>query len=139
MKVDVNKQKSDIGVKTVLEYLTKEGYSCKNVTSNREEKGYDILAVKGGTSLKIEVKCSSNKKGIPDCFGTEFDDELKIIPDYFYIVRIDEDHKPLKIDILSKREMNEYAHLHKEKRIIKISSKLQTDLYRGRIGKSIVF
>lgn len=135
--MDKNQEKSILGVKTVCEYLMSEGFVCEDVSRNRKEKGCDIIAVKNNKILRIEVKCSGVEKGIPDCFGTEFNDKLEVVPDYFYIVRINELSKPFRIDILTKEEMNKYSNLHKEKRIIKIANKLKTDLHKGLIGKNI--
>lgn len=135
--IDRNKEKSDIGVKTVLKFLENQDYQCKDVALDKEAKGYDIFAIKNGEPFKIEVKCSSKEKDIPDCFGTEFDEKLNIVSDFFYIVRINEKDEPFRIEILSREEMNRYSDLHKEKRIIKISNKLKTDLSKGKIGKKI--
>ena len=46
--MDVNERKSQLGVKTVLEYLKRNGYECTDVSHSRKHKGYDILARKKG-------------------------------------------------------------------------------------------
>ena len=135
---DANQEKSDRGVQIVLEYLTKEGYPCQDVARfGKEHNGYDILAKKEDQDLKIEVKCSSKEKGIPDCFNTEFDENQNLIADYLYLVRIDENKNPKCLQILSKEEFDKYSHLHKKKIIIKISNKLKTDLKNKVVGKEI--
>ena len=102
--MDINKQKSDMGVEAVMEYLEEEGYSnVKDVTKiGGEHKGHDVVAEKNGDIIRIEVKCSKNETGVPDCFSTEFDKELKLIPDYFYIVRL-KNHKPVRMKYYLKR------------------------------------
>jgi len=136
--VDSNQEKSNIGVRVVLNYLEKEGYTCQDVAHcGKEHKGYDILAEKGEQKLRIEVKCSVKKSGIPDCFNTEFDENQNLNADYLYIVRIDENRIPKGLQILSKEEFNRYSPLHKKKIIIKISNKLKTDLKNGIVGRNI--
>lgn len=135
--MDVNIEKSNIGVLKVKEYLERENYEVKNVSHNKDYKGYDILAIKNRVSIKIEVKCSSRNKGIPDCYSTEFDSDMKFTADYLYIVRLDEDKKPKSIEILSKEDIDKYSLLHKKKKIIKIASKLKTDLKNRAVGEII--
>ena len=129
---DINQQKAEIGIKVVLDYLKSQGKKPINVSTNREHKGYDILL----NNEKIEVKCSSKHKGIPDCFGSEFDENNNLVANFLYIVRI-KDMKPYEIQILSKEEFNRYSKLHNKKTIIKISNKLKTDLEKNKIGNSI--
>jgi hypothetical protein len=85
---DVNKAKSDKAVETVKSYLSKR-YHCTNVSGSKERKqrGFDILAKRGSSSLKIEVKETSKETGIPDCHSNEFDHQ-RLIADYIYAVRV---------------------------------------------------
>jgi len=137
--IDTNKKKSDLGVEIVMDHLKKDGYECHDVTKLRKEHtGYDVFAKRGNERLKIEVKCSERLSGIPNCFYTEFDENLKFNADYMYIVRVDEDHNLIKIQILSKEEFNRYSELHRKKITIIVSSKLKTDLKKGKIGKEII-
>jgi len=137
--VDMNKKKSDLGIEIVMGYLKKNGYECHDVTKlGKEHTGYDVLAKKGNEKVRIEVKCSERLSGIPDCFYTEFDENLKFNADYMYIVRIDENHNLIKIQILSKEEFNRYSELHRKKVTIIVSNKLKNDLKKGKIGKEIL-
>jgi len=133
---DSNQKKSEIGVKSVLDYLRKQGKNPIDFSTNREHKGehkgYDILVGK----QKIEVKCSARHKGIPDCFVSEFDKNKNLIADFMYIVRLNK-LKPYAIQILSKKEFNKYSALHKKKIIIKIASALKTDLEKNKVGRTI--
>lgn len=129
---------SQLALKTVLEHLSSLGYECEDVSGDREHKGFDVIAKRDGESIKIEVKGSLKDKGIPDSFITEFDDQLRIVADFFYIVRLDENAVPKSIQILSKKEFDVYSDKHKRKITIQISPKLKTELSRGRIGKTVV-
>tara|TARA_Y100000310_G_C20173476_1_gene574779 strand:- start:75 stop:494 length:420 start_codon:yes stop_codon:yes gene_type:complete len=137
--MDINKQKSDIGVLAVMNYLKKERYTdIMDVTKlGGEHKGHDLIAKKENKKIKIEVKCSIKEEGIPDCFPTEFNNDLTLVPDYLYIVRINENHNPIKIETISKKEFDKYSKLHRKVERIRISSKLKKDLKKGNIGKVV--
>ncbi|OGM12042.1 hypothetical protein A2Z22_01915 [Candidatus Woesebacteria bacterium RBG_16_34_12] len=123
------------GVKKVIKILESKGYVCEDVQKNNNEKGCDIIAHKNGRIDRIEVKTSQKDKGVPDCYITEFDNNNKFIPDFLYIVRLDEDFTFKKIEVLSRDEINSYEHKRIER--IRVSSKLKTDLYNGKVGKSL--
>jgi hypothetical protein len=137
-KPDVNKAKSDKAVETVKSYLSKR-YHCQDVSGNREVKhrGFDILAKRGSSSLKIEVKGTSKENGIPDCYSNEFDDKQLLIADYIYIVRLDRASRPKRIEVLSKKEVDKYAAEHRPQHRIRIASRLKTDLKNRRIGRTV--
>jgi hypothetical protein len=138
---DVNKLKSDIAVEYVKSYLSKR-YNCRNVSGSKERKhrGFDILAKRGSSSLKIEVKGTSKESGIPDCYWKEFVEKQKkhlMVADYMYIVRLSGASKPKRMDVLSKKEVDAYASEHSVQHRIRIAARLKTDLKNHRIGKTI--
>lgn len=136
--MDVNKKKSDIGMKTVKDYLEKEGYECTDVTKRMGFIGFDILAKKDGKEFKIEVKTSSKEKGVPDCYTSEFDKNNNLISDFLYIVRLDKKDLSVKrIEILTKEEIDRYAPKHNRVERVRMASKLKTDLRNGKVGKVI--
>ncbi len=136
--VDSNKEKSDLGVRTVISYLSRRGYACKDVSEVKiGNNGYDIVARRGGRRITIEVKCSAKDLGIPDCFPSEFDKNLGFIADYLYIVRLDSYNKPERIEVLSRKDIDRYSPYHKKIERIRVSSKLKTDLKNGVVGKVI--
>lgn len=140
--MDSNNRKKIIAMDYVIKYLTENKYiNVRDVSTNKkgkEENGYDVIAFnKEGQKVKIEVKGSQKDYGIPDCFGTEFEDQNRIKADFFYIVRINEEYKPYRLDIVSKSEFDRYSSLHKVKPVLKISSTLKKDLRDGRIGVKI--
>ena len=141
--MDSNNRKKNIAMEYVIKrYLPENGYvDIRDVSTRKkgkEENGYDVVAVnKEGQKVKIEVKGSQKDYGIPDCFGTEFEDQNRIKADFFYIVRINEEYNPYRLDIVSKSEFDRYSSLHKVKPVLKISSTLKKDLKDGKIGVKI--
>jgi hypothetical protein len=133
---DVNKSKSDRAVECVRSYLSKQQYKCPE----GKYRGFDILAKRGSTSLKIEVKGSSKESDIPDCYWKEFVGKQKnhlLVADYMYIVRLGGASRPIRIEVLSKREVDAYASEHSVLRRVRIAARLKTDLKNRRIGKII--
>jgi hypothetical protein len=134
---DVNKIKSDAAVRIVRSHLEDQGYECEDVSRNTEYLGFDILAKKGSSTLKIEVKGSSKESGIPDCYWNEFDSQQRLIADYLYIVRLNRTSRSKRIEVLSKKEVDRYASEHIPLRRIRMAARLKTDLKNGRIGKFV--
>ena len=124
------------GVQLVIDYLTERGYKCTDVQKNNLEKGHDIIAEKDGKRITIEVKTTQKDKGISDCYITEFDKKNKFIPDFLYVVRLDDDFMLNKVEVLTKEEINTYNHSRVER--IRVSSKLKTDLNKRKVGKILV-
>lgn len=121
------------GVQLVIDYLTEQGHKCTDVQKNNAERGYDIVAEKSGKRITIEVKTTQKEKGISDCYITEFSKENKFIPDFLYVVRLEDDFKLNKVEVLTRDEINTYNHSRVER--IRVSSKLKTDLSKGKVGK----
>ena len=100
--------------------------------------GYDILAVKPGHRMMVEVKTSADDSDIPDCFSTELI-RGKLVADYLYVVRARVRGKNSfslrRIDILSKSEVDSYDH--RPKGGWKLSSTMKTDLRNRKIGRSV--
>lgn len=119
-----------MAVQVVIEYLKKKYPNCtiEDVSTgkkSRAHKGYDIVIHYERKLLKIEVKGSTKKRGIPDAFQTEFDQNRKLIADFLYIVRFD--GSAHEIYALSKEVIDSYSHnivYH-----IKLSSSLITELF----------
>ena len=125
-----------IGEDFVKEYLLKKQFRVFKSAEN----GSDIIAKKNGKKITIEVKTTSNQVGgIPDMHETEFIKEknlYKFVADYLYVVRINNEGKPIKLDILSKNEIDTYADKHTIVTKIR-TSHLQTALRLNKIGKTI--
>jgi len=121
------------GVQLVIDYLTEKGFKCIDVQKDNNKKGYDIIAQKDNKKSTIEVKTTQKDKGISDCYITEFNKKNKFIPDFLYVVRLEENFKLNRVEILTKDEVNEYEHKRIER--IRVSSKLKTDLSKGKVGK----
>ncbi len=133
---DQNAKRQVIGEKLVPIILRDHKY--KNIRKRKKgEKGFDLVATKEKRKLKIEVKTSAREKGIPDMFETEFkrkNNKWFFVADLLCILRVDETNKPIKLEILTKSQVNKYAHLHRPVVHIKVSSKLKTDLRNKKIG-----
>lgn len=130
-----NSDKGKFGEKWVRNYLQKEGYKLLP----KKEKGSDIIAKKGNKQLTIEVKTTSNfRGGIPDMHDTEFKNKRgkwHFVADKLFVVRI-KGNKPKQLDILTKSDVDKFAHTHKT--IIRIrTKKLDRELFKGKVGKSI--
>ena len=123
------------GVQIVIDYLEYGGYKCIDVQKNPKEKGYDIIARKRGKKYRIEVKTTQKEKGISDCYVSEFNTRNKFIPDFLYIVRLKKNFRLNRIEVLTKKEINFYEHKRIER--IRFSSKLKTDLNKGKVGKIV--
>lgn len=136
---DENKAKSDKAVETVKSFLSGQGYTCTDVTRIKQglRRGFDILAKRRLSSLKIEIKGSSKEDGIPDCYWKEFDSKKRLIADYVYIVRLNRASKPKRMEVLSKKEVDTYAAEHMLLRRIRIAARLKTDLKNQKIGRII--
>lgn len=133
--MDRNKEKSEIGMKISMKLLENEGYECTDVSKiGKDHKGYDFSAKKDNEKIKIEVKATEDESKIPDCYVNEFDKDRKIIADFLYIVRLDKDLKPKEIEVLSKEDVDMYSDTHKKTERIRISSRLITDLKKGKVG-----
>ena len=139
--MDTNKIKSDMAVEFMIKYLEEKGYKLiKRVTTDKSSLdclGCDIIAEINGERKKIEVKGSGKKKGIPDCFNTEFDKDKKFNSDLLYIIRLDYNNKPVQLQKLTKSQIDEFSEKHHEKRSIRISSTLKNELYKRNIGETI--
>jgi hypothetical protein len=135
--LDPNKRKGDIGVETVIRHLTAQGYLCQDVSKQgRRYGGFDVLAKKEGRTIRVEVKSSQSEHGIPDFYSGEFDDNLGLVADFIYIVRLDEDYRPRSIDVLSKEEVDRYSGSHQVIRRVK-TAELQRALTKGVVGRSV--
>ncbi len=75
-------------------YLTNRGYAVEDVSKKREHRGYDLIAVESGVSLKIEVKGCSHLWGIPDPYVTEFDVNRKLVADFLFVIYFIDRKKP---------------------------------------------
>ena len=121
------------GVEVVKDYLSAQGYRCNDVQKKVTSKGCDIEASKNGKPYRIEVKTTQKDEGIPDCYHTEFSKLNKFLPDFLYVVRLDDNFKLKRVEILTRREVNKYTHQRTER--VRISSKLKTALKKRRVGK----
>lgn len=138
--MDSNKTKSDIAVEDIMTYLKEEGYKPQKVTTDKSSGdclGCDIIAEIDGKRTKIEVKGSGREKGIPDCYGGEFDNNKKFKADILFVVRLNENNKPIRRQKLTKEEIDRFSESHSEKRMIRISSTLKKELFNENIGKTI--
>lgn len=75
-------------------YLVSCGYEVENVSRVRGHNGYDLIARKVGETLRIEVKGCTVPWGIPDAFGSEFDEQRRLVADYLYVVYFLDDARP---------------------------------------------
>ena len=132
-----NKEKGILGEEYVIRDLKRQGYRA--IRRGRGEKGYDLLALKGETKVKIEVKATGNLRGgIPDMHNTEFkrkNGKWFLASDLLYILRINKKYKPVQLDILTKKEVDKYAASHKTVTRVR-TTKLDSDLFKGIVGKS---
>jgi hypothetical protein len=131
-----NSEKGKLGESYVKNYLMKEGYSVLDEKRN----GCDFVAVKDGEVAMIEVKTTGNMKGgIPDMHDTEFemnDNQWFFKVDFLYVIRINDNGIPIEMNILSKREIDEYANSHQTVTRIR-TTKLDRAVYKGLVGKTI--
>lgn len=131
---DANRKKSEIAIEAVMAYLGERRYKCRDVSD--QHIGYDVSARKGRKKLKIEVKGCENEGGVPDCYPSEFDSKLKIKADYFYLVRMIRD-MPYAIDVVSRKEFNQYADKHKIVKRVRVASALKTALKNQKVGERV--
>ena len=132
-----NDKKAKLAVEKVITFLRKKKYSKVEDVSTKH-KGYDIIASnKNREEFTFEVKGTSNQKGgIPDFCKTEFEekgDKLFLKADFLYVVRFGPKNKRAVVNILTKKEVDNYSGLHTKKIIIKNSSKLSKDIRNGKI------
>jgi len=133
-----NHTKGKLGEKYVRRYFLKKGYTVAGL--KKGEKGYDFFVSKSGKSLRIEIKTTERDNHIPDMHDNEFIIKNKKIlfrADYLYIVVISNGGKIRYLHILSKKEIDTYAHKHKIVRRIR-TSKMQTEMRNNKhFGKVI--
>ena len=128
-----NANKGKLGEELVAKYLVKKGYNILKQNQN----GCDIVAQKNDEEITVEVKTSSTDSGIPDMNKTEFEsvnNEWFLIADYLYIVRLNKNNKPFRLDILTKYDVDKYSDSHKIVTRIR-TTKLDKDLKLGVIGE----
>lgn len=129
-----NSNKGKLGERLVARYLVeKRGYKILDYKQN----GCDIIAQKNGKNITVEVKTSSSDYGIPDLNETEFElinNKWFLVADYLYIVRLNKEHKPFRLDILTKDDVDTYSDSHRIITRIR-TTKLDIDLKRRVIGK----
>ena len=82
-------------IEIVSEALRRQKFEVLNVSTNREHKGFDILAKKGRKKLRVEVKACSRLWQIPDPFSTEFTEDKKLVADVLWIVYFDGKRRPI--------------------------------------------
>ena len=107
------------------------------------KNGSDLVAKKKKSeSFCVEVKTSGNRKGgIPDMHASEFrkrNGRWYLVAGYLYVVRLDGSGRPIRIDILSKAEVDAYNDSHKVVTRIR-TTKLDRDLYKGTVGRRVRF
>ncbi len=134
-----NSNKGKLGELFVKEFLTKRGYRILSEKRN----GSDIIAQKAkSTPIAIEVKTTGNLLGgIPDMHLTEFEEmqgKWMFVADYLYILRLDKNGQPIQLDILNKKEIDNFADSHKLVRRIR-TTKLDRAIKNKLVGKSINF
>jgi len=133
---DSNERKAVKGVKTVTDYLTGQGWESKDVSRKGGAfKGCDVVAHKGTEQIRVEVKASSSEHGIPDFYSDEFEN-MKLVADYVYIVRLGEGLNAKRIDILTKEEVDSFSSTHTVVERIRTSG-LERALAKGTVGRTI--
>ena|SRR5258708_1559820 len=133
-----NSERGILGEKFVREILERSGYKVSKRMLGKT--GYDLEVEKNGKILTVEIKTTGNLKGgIPDMHNTEFSEfegKYYFVADRLFIVRLDENFNPLRVDILTKEDIDKYADSHKTVTRIR-TTKLDTDIKNGKIGKTI--
>ncbi len=131
-----NGKKGKLGEVLVHDYLVSHGYSILPERRN----GCDLIAVKDGKEIAIEVKTTSNLHGrIPDMHNTEFQcigGQWMFVADMLFVVRLGSNNVPISLDVLTREEIDRYAPTHKT--VIRIrTTSLDRDLFKGMVGKKI--
>ena len=134
---DENATKARIGMDAAEKFLHKWGFSSiKRV--DKKGRGCDFEAsMNGSTPRTIEVK-TTQTKGVPDAFGTEFNlasskeqGNYEFKPDYLLVVIVekaeDGSFHPKRGVLVKKDEVNKYED-HKPVTHVKFSRKFQRDL-----------
>ncbi len=70
------------------QYLGIRDYLVEDLSTNRENKGYDLIATRGTETLKIRVKGCARPWDIPDLDATDFDAEKRLVADCLYVVYV---------------------------------------------------
>lgn len=80
----------------VIQYEIKQGRNVLDVQTNKNFRGFDIFSFsKDKKDIRtIEVKGTTRKNGIPDCFETEFTRNKKLIATHMYVVNFVNLKKP---------------------------------------------
>lgn len=80
----------------VVQYEIKQGRNVLDVQTNKNFRGFDIFSFsKDKKEIRtIEVKGTTRKNGIPDCFETEFTRNKKLIATHMYVVNFVNLEKP---------------------------------------------
>lgn len=80
----------------VVQYEIKQGRNVLDVQNNKSFRGFDIFSFsKDRKEIRtIEVKGTTRKNGIPDCFETEFTRNKKLIATHMYVVNFVNFEKP---------------------------------------------
>lgn len=75
-------------VRFVKEYEESRGMHVIDTQGRGEFKGFDIISISSDKNdvRTIEVKGTTRKNGIPDCFETEFSRHKKLIATHMYVV-----------------------------------------------------
>lgn len=112
-------------VRFVAKYERKLGNTVIDVQSDKNFKGFDLISIsKNKKDIKtIEVKGTTHKNGIPDCFETEFSRTKKLIATHMYVVSYVNVSKPVLYAIPSSAFKQEHL---KEVIHYKISSNFKT-------------
>jgi len=94
-----NEEKAKIGIKYSINKLIKAGYTAvRDVARNKRNVGYDILAWKGKRRIRIEVKTTTKKYGIPDSHGNFREEKNpKLIAEWLILVHLNKRNKPTDI------------------------------------------
>jgi Holliday junction resolvase-like predicted endonuclease len=131
-----NSEKGKLGEEFVRRWLCDNGY----VIDSQRENGCDMVAEKDGERIRIEVKTTSDANGgIPDMHDTEFEwrgDGWYFVADYLYIVRLNDRNEPVRMDVLSKEEIDSLADKHRAVSRIRVTA-LGRAVGSGKLGRSI--
>ena len=152
-KVNNDQSKSHVSkvnneaMKQAMRYYRKLNYIVDDVSGNKKrgKKGYDLEISKDGEKKSVEVK-GTTKNGIPDAYESEFDGidkepkepkELKFKAHELCLVKMNSSFKSEEIVILSREQIDEYQNFHKVVKRVRFSSRLRTNVNKGKIGGHI--
>jgi hypothetical protein len=121
-------------MEVAIRYLQAQGYDVENVSRKRSHNGYDLLVRKAGNTLKIEVKGTTRRWGIPDPYVTEFDPQKQLIADFLFVVYLIEGEAPKICEIPRAALKPEYVV---PKQGYRISSKFKKERVLRPFLKSI--